>query len=223
MSLYTRLLGDETPRIPVHQFMAAIGELERGRVTEQQVVDYFGLSAGETTEAGTLLGKIVYPREAIAMGGSPAGHIVTNVGTTYDAVAVSQNLAFTYVQTAGITQVIFGVRVNKVGSGTQSWQLWNDTDGSQVAVIDDAGATGIKWLTTTVNFAPALGAGEKIIRVRAKSTTAGDDPVFFSALLSIRRASSLTPLELHEVLLLAEPVNSPYHSEAALKARFGVA
>lgn len=223
MSLYTRLLGIDTPRIPIHVFMAAVGEWERGRITQAQVVNAFNLSAGEETEAVTLLGKIVYPRETLTIVATPAGHTLTNVGASYDAVAVSQNMGFIPVQTAGITQIIFGVRVNKVGSGTQDWQLWNETDSQQVAVISDAGGTGVKTLQTTVDFGSPLGAGMKVVRVRARSSTAADDPVIFSAAASIRRASSLTPLELHEVLLLGEPDNSPYHSEAAIKSRLGIA
>jgi hypothetical protein len=148
---------------------------------------------------------------------------LTNVGTTFDAIPGSQNLGFAAVQSAGITQVTFGVRVNKVGAGTQFWQLWNDTDGVEVAVISDAGATGIKYLQTTQTFPSPLGPGIKIARVRARSTTAADDPVFFSAFMSIQRASNLTTLELHEVLLLGEYRGSPYTTEAALKARLGVA
>lgn len=223
MSLYTRLLGIDVPRIPVHVFMACIGELERGRVTEQQVVDFLGLSAGETTEAATLLGKIVYPREAITLLSAPGGHTLTNIGATFDASAGSQNMGYGYIQAAGITQVIFGVRVNKVGGGTQFWQLWNETDAAEVAVISDAAGTGLKTLQTTVDFGSPLAAGMKLVRVRARSSTAADDPVIYSAVLSIRRASNLTPVELHEVLLLAEPNESPYHSEAALKARLGIA
>jgi hypothetical protein len=76
------------------------------------------------------------------------------------------------------------VHVNKAGTGTQSWQLWNETDGTQVAVIDDAAAVGDnKILTTTagVNL-----SGLKKIRVRAKSTTAADDPVYYGACAVLR-------------------------------------
>jgi hypothetical protein len=223
MSLYTRLLGQDAPGIQVHTFMSAIGEWQRGFMTQAQVVALFTLSPSEETEAAALLARIVDPRESVTLATVPAGHTLTNVGTTFDAIPGSQNLGFAAVQSAGITQVTFGVRVNKVGAGTQFWQLWNDTDGVEVAVISDAGATGIKYLQTTQTFPSPLGPGIKIARVRARSTTAADDPVFFSAFMSIQRASNLTTLELHEVLLLGEYRGSPYTTEAALKARLGVA
>lgn len=223
MSLYTRLLGLSTPKISIHAFIAAIGEWERGKVTQEDIVEHFGLSGAEETEAVALVAKIVPPREAVSLSNVPAGHTLSNVGNAYDAIAGSQNIGYGYFQTAGISQVIFAVRVNKVGAGTQSWQLWNETDGVEVAVIDDAGGTGQKTLSTTKDFPSPLGPGMKVVRVRVKSTTAADDPVFFAAVVSIRRASVLTALELHEVLLLAEPDGSPYHSEAVVKARLGVA
>lgn len=222
MGFYERITREESPKIPVHAVMAFLGEWERGKLTLSDIATYFNLSAGEQTEAQTLLAKIVPPREAITFGAIPAGHTLTNVGTTYDAITGSQNMGFAHVQTAGITQVIFGVRVNKVGGGTQSWQLWNDTDGNEVAVIDDAGATGIKYLSVTKDFGSPLGAGMKIVRIRAKSTTGSDDPVYFGATASIRRVAMLTAVELHEILLLADINGGPYSTATALKARLGV-
>lgn len=222
MGFYERICGEELPKIRVHTIMALLGEWERGKLTLENVSDALGLSAGEETEASTLLAKIVPPREAITFGSVPAGHTLTNVGTTYDAISGSQNMGFAHVQAAGITQIIFGVRVNKVGSGTQSWQLWNDTDGNEVAVIDDAGSTGIKYLSTTKDFGSPLAAGMKIVRIRAKSTTGADDPIYFGATASIRRVAVLTTLELHEILLLADRPTLPYGTSSALKTRLGV-
>jgi len=54
MGLYERLMGDEQPKIPVHQFTAAVAEKKRLKITTQQVIDAFGLSAGEQTEVATL-------------------------------------------------------------------------------------------------------------------------------------------------------------------------
>lgn len=216
MGLYERLTGEQSPRIPVHVMQALLGEMERGKLTAGQAATTLGLSPAEETEAATLLAKVVYPRECVTFGGAQT---LTNVGTAYDNVQVG---GAALVQTVGVTQAIFGVRVNKVGSGTQSWQLWNDTDGTEVAVIDDAGATGIKNLSTTVNFGSPLAAGMKVLRVRAKSTTTADDPQFLGAAVSIRRVELLTPLELHEVLLIADWRGSPYATATALKARLGI-
>lgn len=100
---------------------------------------------------------------------------LTNVGTSYDAIAASQGLGWGRIDFTGVTQVKMDLRVNKIGTGTQSWQLWNETDGSQIGVIDDAGAAGVKTLSAT--FTVSL-TGEKLVRIRAKSTVAADDPVF---------------------------------------------
>ncbi|HME96769.1 MAG TPA: hypothetical protein VKN16_21415 [Methylomirabilota bacterium] len=218
MGLYERFTGEESPRIRGHALAAILGEVERGFLTLSQASQALGLSAGEQTEALALLNRLVAPRDGISLGGFVT---LTNIGTDYDTIAAAQGLGLVLLQTAGLTQVIFGVRVNKIGSGTQSWQLFNDTDSQQVAVIDDAGAAGIKTLSTTVDFDPPLGAGMKTIRVRAKSTVAQDDPVYFGATLSLRRASNLTSLELHEVTLLTDPTE-PYFPATALKARLGV-
>ena len=59
------------------------------------------------------------------------------------------------------------------------------------------------------------------MRIRAKSTVAADDPVYFGASILIRRIEKLTASELHEVLLLAEE-GAKYATEAALKARLGI-
>lgn len=51
MSLITRLGGIGDPenvgKIGVDPFFSLFGELAAGRVTRQQIVDYFGLSAGD--------------------------------------------------------------------------------------------------------------------------------------------------------------------------------
>lgn len=220
MGLYEKLLGLETPRIGVHLLQGLMGEVERGQLTLAQASSILALSQSEETEALDLLARLVYPRECVTFGGQIT---LTNIGTTYDGIVASQGLGSAIIQTVGISQIIFGVRVNKVGSGTQSWQLWNDTDSTQVAVIDDAGATGVKNLSTTQDFGAPLAAGIKTIRIRAKSTTAADDPVYMGASVSIARVALLTPVELHEVLLIAEKTGSPYNNVADLKTRLGVA
>lgn len=49
MSLLDRLIGTEEPKLPVHQFMAAMAEYKRGSVTGAQVISGFGLSGAEAT------------------------------------------------------------------------------------------------------------------------------------------------------------------------------
>src|SRR5688572_18657694 len=100
--------------------------------------------------------------------------ILTNVGVNYDSIDAAFGLGLGYFDCTGKTQVLFLVKVRKVGTGTQSWQLWNETDGTQVGVIDDAAAAGsAKNLSAT--FSINL-TGLKLLRVRPKSTVGGDDP-----------------------------------------------
>lgn len=217
MSLYTRLLGIDAPRIPVHLFMSLLGEVERGLISGAQASAALGLSAGEITEATALIAKIVPPDEAISIGGFVQ---LTNVGNTYDSTSQSKGLGVVQVQTAGITQFQFGVFVNKVGSGTQSWQLWNHTTQAEVAVLDDAGATGDKVLSVTQDVGP-LSANLHVVRVRVKSTTAQDDPIFYGASLRIRRVRMMTADVLHQILLAGEAGVAGYATEAELLARIG--
>lgn len=107
--------------------------------------------------------------------------VLTNVGASYDAIAISQGLGHVEVNMTGITSVVFTVRVNKIGTGTQSWQLWNETNSAQVGVIADSGAAGNKTLTAT--FSGLALSGVKLLRVRALSTVAADDPVYYGASL----------------------------------------
>lgn len=106
---------------------------------------------------------------------------LTNVGSSYDAVATSKGLGMGLFDFTGATQAVFWVKYNKVGSGTLSWQLWNETDGAEIGVITDSAAAGDnkdQQATFSVNL-----SGVKKVRVRAKSTTATDDPVFYGAAL----------------------------------------
>jgi hypothetical protein len=103
---------------------------------------------------------------------------LTNVGASYDAITASKDLGIALFDFTGASQVTFTVYANKIGTGTQSWQLWSVTDAAEITVIADAGASGDKVLTTTV--AVAL-TGVKVVRVRAKSTLATDDPWFYGA------------------------------------------
>lgn len=110
---------------------------------------------------------------------------LTNCGLTYDATTNALGLGDIDIDMTGVTQVIFRVRVNKIGTGTQDWQLWNDTDGTQVAVISDAGVAGAKRLgPVTANVSLT---GVKSFRVRIKSTVSTDDPIYYgSSILVVR-------------------------------------
>ena len=109
---------------------------------------------------------------------------LTNVGTTYDAIAASKGLGCVAIDLTGVTQIVFSVRYNKVGSGTLSWQLWNDTDLTEVGAITDTVAGDNKRQQAT--FAVSL-SGVKELRVRCKSTTGTDDPVYYGSNIRVIR------------------------------------
>jgi hypothetical protein len=104
---------------------------------------------------------------------------LTNVGTSFDATTAAKGLGFARADFTNVTNIEFTVRWNKVGTGTLSWQLWNDTDGAQLAIITDAAAAGDNK-SSTVNAAVSL-SGIKQMRVRASSTVGADDPIFYGA------------------------------------------
>jgi hypothetical protein len=104
---------------------------------------------------------------------------LTNVGTAYDAIPASRGLGIGRLDFTGVTVLRFDVFVNKIGSGTQSWQLWNITDGVEMGVINDAGATGdMKLLSASITVSLT---GEKVFRVRVKSTNGADDPIYYGS------------------------------------------
>jgi len=113
--------------------------------------------------------------QRIALGGDTT---LTNVGASYDASVASRGLGIVQLNFAGVTTLDWGVAVNKIGTGTQSWQLWNETDGVELAVINDSGAAGEKILSGPQVTNGSLPVGEKKIRIRAASTVAADDPVY---------------------------------------------
>ena len=115
---------------------------------------------------------------------SLGGYVVlTNVGTSYDAVALSKGLGIASIDFTGCIQIDFIVFVNKIGSGTQSWQLWDVTGGAELTVINDAAGSGDK--TLSVAKTTSLPTGIKTVRVRVKSTTAADDPVYYGAAIRV--------------------------------------
>ena len=113
---------------------------------------------------------------AISMGGYVA---VTNVGTSYDAVNLSKGLGMALIDFSNIDTIYWQVFVNKIGTGTQSWQLYNVTDAAEIGVIDDAGTTGDKTLSLTITT--GIPSGEKLLRIRVKSTTNTDDPIHYGS------------------------------------------
>lgn len=222
MSLWTRLIGTDpnSPRLNVHAFIAALGEYERGKCTRQAVINMFGLSAAEQTDLDTILPKVIALPESYSIG---CFVNIANIGAGYDAISASKGLGFVAVDVTGVTRLEIRIRYNKIGTGTLTWQLWNDTDLTELGTFVDAAAAGDnKTATIVVTPASPLNGGVKQIRPRVQSTAATDDPVYYGACLFLRRVERMTAEDLHEVLLLAGG-GYAYATEAALKARLRIA
>ena len=113
---------------------------------------------------------------------------LTNVGSVYDTATcpASETLGFGQRDFRGFNRLTFAVRHNKVGTGTITYQLWafdingtgQEINGEEICTVADAGAAGKRYLQTTITVNRA---DVKFLRVRVKSSVAGDDPVFHGA------------------------------------------
>jgi len=115
-----------------------------------------------------------YEPPSVSLGGLAT---LTNVGASYDAVNVSRGLGIVEIDFTNVSRIDWGVFVNKVGTGTQDWQLWNLTDSAELGVLSDSGATGAKELTGAITS--GIPTGIKRVRIRARSSVATDDPVYY--------------------------------------------
>lgn len=52
-------MGVETPRIPVHEFMAMVSEFQRGKIVALDIANAFALSVSERTEALSLNTQLI--------------------------------------------------------------------------------------------------------------------------------------------------------------------
>jgi hypothetical protein len=83
----------------------------------------------------------------------------------------------------GVTSIDFTVRVSKVGTGTQDWQLYDMTGAAQIGVVSDAGAAGDRTLTT--NISSGIPSGIALVRVRGQSSTTNDDPIYLGSSIKL--------------------------------------
>lgn len=109
--------------------------------------------------------------------------LLSNVGGAYDTTSNSRGLGIGVVDFTGAISIDFRVFVQKVGTGTQDWQLYNETDGLEIGVLSDAGGAAERVLTGT--FTTGLPTGVKQVRVRARSSNATDDPVYLGAAMLV--------------------------------------
>jgi hypothetical protein len=220
MGLLERLIGLELPKIPAHQFTAALGEGERGKTTRAEIITFFGIQPAEEADLDAIIAKIIPIPDSYSLG---ATVVLTNVGAAYDTIDAARGLGFVRLEGAGISGVEFTVRYNKIGTGTLSWQLWDDTTAAEVGVIDDAAAAGNnKQSQVSIIPGSPLAPGLHTLRVRCKSTVAADDPVYYGATLRVRRVNVLWSKILEEVLVLAEKGYPTVADAAEIRTRLGI-
>jgi hypothetical protein len=234
MGLVERLMGTELPKIPWHQFSACMGEWERGKMTRAQVLTGLAqisrnqdetnsphpLTAPEEAELDALFAKIIPATETHPLG---AFVTLTNIGATYDSTVAAKGLGMTYIEGAGLTGLQWHCRWNKIGTGTLSFQLWNETAGAELALIEDAAVAGDNRSDTkTVVPGVPLAPGLHLVRVRAKSTVATDDPLYYGGTLRVRRVDTLTSDILEKIGVLSEKAIPPLATPAAVRARLGI-
>jgi hypothetical protein len=58
MALLDRLTGDEEPKLPSHQFAAAMEEWAQGQMTRAQVIAAFSISASEETQLDAIKSRM---------------------------------------------------------------------------------------------------------------------------------------------------------------------
>lgn len=112
---------------------------------------------------------------------------LTNVGASYDAVNVSRGLGRFTFDFTGITEIRVDVSTIHVGTGSLTWQLWNETDAAEVGTIADANNTG--WHTRSATFTTNLPTGIKTLRLRVLSSVAADDPIYGGAAILLRKTA----------------------------------
>jgi hypothetical protein len=183
-----RLSDARTPTTHVH----AGSDITTGTVAAARLPTFGAAAAGIVPQSGGGTANFLRADGTWAApsgGGSSlpspvslGGYVVlTNISASYDGTNPQRGLGFVEVSMTGVSSIVFTVQVNKIGTGTQSWQLWNETDGAQVGVIADSGAAGNKTLSQT--FSGLALTGVKRLRVRALSSVNTDDPVYYGASL----------------------------------------
>lgn len=117
---------------------------------------------------------------------------LTNVGANYDTIAAARGLGIGRRDFRGYDRLTLDVYHNKVGTGTITYQLYDETGagplldaGGAEILVADSGAAGVRFLsaTFTVNRSDV-----RLLRVRVKSTVAGDDPIYLGGSVLLWKA-----------------------------------
>jgi hypothetical protein len=107
--------------------------------------------------------------------------VLTNVGTAYDATDASRGLGRVTADWKAYSMLFLDISTKHIGTGTLTWQLWNETDSVEVGTVTDARDTA--WHTRTATFTENIPTGIKTLRLRVRSTVATDDPAYAGATL----------------------------------------
>jgi hypothetical protein len=117
---------------------------------------------------------------------------LTNVGTGYDTIQAARGLGIGRRDFRGYDRLTFDVSHNKVGTGTITYQVYDETGGGPLLdaggaeiLVTDAAAAGARLLTATFTVNRS---DTRLLRVRAKSTVAGDDPIYLGASVLLWKA-----------------------------------
>lgn len=117
---------------------------------------------------------------------------LTNVGSAYDFIPAARGLGIGRRDFRGYDRLTLDVFHNKVGTGVITYQLYNVTDatplldsgGAEIVVADAAGAgERVLSATFTINRSDT-----KLLRVRVKSSVAGDDPIYLGGSVLLWKA-----------------------------------
>ena len=219
MGLIERMIGIEAPRIAAHQFTAALGEGERGKTTRAEIIAFFGIQPAEEADLDAIIAKIMPIPDSYALGGYL---VLTGIGTTYDNVALTKGLGFAALEGAGITGIEFRPRFNKVGTGTLSFQLWNETTSAELAVADDAVVGDNKSPVVTFTPGSPVAPGTHILRVQREEHHDRQAPVYYGASLRVRRVAALWSKILEEICVLAEKGYPTLDTAAEVRTRLGI-
>lgn len=106
--------------------------------------------------------------------------VLTNVGTTFDAIDASRGLGRIEADWKAYSTLVLDVSTKHVGTGALTWELWNETDSQAIGTVADANST--VWHTRRGTFLN-VPTGIKVLRLRVRSTVATDDPAFGGATL----------------------------------------
>lgn len=112
----------------------------------------------------------------------------TNIGTSYVNICPGANGERLIADFTGCTQFRLMLHANLIGSGQWGARVVRDSDNAVLVEQANLGAAGERELDTNWQALPAafLNQGIVALRAQAKSTTAGDDPVFRSLLVGLR-------------------------------------